>query len=101
MDIFTKIFRVAPLPDTDGEKFEAFFREQVLPAVDTGQTRAGRITASTFHQEPGSDRVDRYVWLVTYDGVNADWVDTNLTAAIEKLKTVALPVSSTVFKRLG
>jgi hypothetical protein len=101
MDFFTRIYRLAPLPDSDSEEFEAFFVDHVLPAVDTGQTRAGRIINTTLFKDTNAGRADHYVWLVNYEGVNAGWVDANLADAMEQLKSVALPVSSALLVQVG
>lgn len=101
MDAFTKIFRVVPLPDTDDEQLEAFFAKQILPAVDMEPTRGGQIAETSFHRDTSAEREDRYVWMVSYGGFKADWVDHNLEDAMKELKSVAMPISSTVLIRLS
>jgi hypothetical protein len=101
MDNHVRIYRIVPKPDVNSEDFETFFVENVLPAVDTGPTRGGQINRSSFYEDVSSQRQDRYLWLIYWFGTDARWVDLQLQEAMEKLRTVGIPLYSTVLIERG
>jgi hypothetical protein len=50
MDFHTLLFHIARLPAVSVEAFEQALRAKVMPAIDTGQTRAGRIVSATLYR---------------------------------------------------
>jgi hypothetical protein len=98
---YVRIYRVVPKPDVDREEFEAFFVKNVLPAVETGQTRGGQIYRSSLLRDERSEREDRYLWLIYSFGTDASWVEFRLEDAMERVRSVGMLLSSTVLTELG
>lgn len=94
MDTYIRVYRVAPLPDMGTEEFETFVIENVLPLVDMGPTRGGQLTDVSFLKETGATRKDRYLWMIEWEGTNAEWVGLKLEEAVNKLDSVGMRISS-------
>jgi hypothetical protein len=96
-----KVYRVVPLLDVDEGEFEAFVTGEVLPAVDMNPTRGGQLTGTSLLKEAGAERKDRYLWVVQWEGTSAQWVDSKLEAALNKLDSVGMRMAESYFIPLG
>jgi hypothetical protein len=96
-----RVYRVAPLPDIGEREFESFVTNQVQPAVNMNPTRGGRLTESSWLREANTERRDRYLWIVAWEGTSAEWVDLQLEEAIRKLDSLGMRVTEMYFNPLG
>ncbi len=94
------IYRVELQPGVKEEDFEKFMREKVFPAIDTKLTESGSITRLSLLKDNKEDRKDKYLWTIEWETFNGDWFEHHLSDALEKLKSVGIPVSFSVFSLL-
>lgn len=81
------IYSLVALPGHDLDDFEVKFAQDIMPAVDTRQTRGGRIAFQRFL------RVEqrRYMWIIEVDGtLGGSWDDDHRKAALEQLTELAV-----------
>ena len=87
MEFRTYLYRIAPQPNVEAEDFEGALRTDVMPAVDTGQTRAGRILgARAYRTADGQYRL--LVDVETMPGSN--WALGRLQPALDKLEEIGI-----------
>jgi hypothetical protein len=96
-----RVYRVTPLPDVGMLEFETSVTDQVQPAVNMNPTRGGRLTESSWLREANTGRMDRYLWIVKWEGTSAKWVELQLEEAIRKLDSVGMRMAEMYFTPLG
>ena len=87
MEFRTLLFRIAPQPNVEAEDFEGALKSDVMPAVDTGQTRAGKIVeARAYRTADGQYRL--LVDVETMTG--SSWALARLRAALDELEEIGI-----------
>lgn len=78
------IYHFVSLPKTLA--IEQTIVSDVIPLVDTGQTRGGRILSQVLlkHEE------GLYLWLINYETTGGNWHEENIAPARAKLETLAV-----------
>jgi hypothetical protein len=54
----------------DPAAFGEFMRDEYIPAVHKGPTRAGQVEELELVQRPGTETSHSFLWLINWDGVN-------------------------------
>jgi hypothetical protein len=87
MDFHTLLFHIAPLAKTSPEDFERALRSEVMPKIDTGQTRAGRITAAVAYRTSNG----HYRLLVDVETMTGSrWAMGRLQSAIDAIGEIGV-----------
>ena len=87
MEFRTLLFRIAPQPNVEAEDFEVALRTDVMPAVDTGQTRAGRIVEARVYRTAAG----QYRLLVDVETMTgSSWALDRLQAALDELEQIGI-----------
>jgi hypothetical protein len=85
MEFHTLLFHIAPLAEVSAEDFERALRDEVMPKIDTGQTRAGRITAAVVYRTSNG----HYRLLVEVETVTGSrWARVRLQPAIDAIAEI-------------
>ena len=100
MEQLVGIYRIVRLPGVDEEDFEKYVKEEVFQSVNKIYTRGGGITRLSFLKDYSGDREDRYLWVIEWETFGGSWFDEHLAGALEKLKSVGIPVSFSTFRQL-
>lgn len=87
MDFHTFLFHIAPLATVKAEDFESALRTDVMPKIDTGQTRAGRITAAVAYRTSNG----HYRLLVDVETMTGSaWAMGRLRSAIDAIGEIGV-----------
>ena len=101
METMIGLYRIAPLPDVSDEKFQRFVEGEVFPLVDTRPTRGGQIKRLALFKQNDGQRGDRYLWLIEWTTFGGSWAEGRIAEALDKLKTVGIPVSFFTFEQVS
>jgi hypothetical protein len=87
MEFRTFLFRIAPQPNVEAEDFEGALRTAVMPAIDTGPTRAGRIIDARAYRTVDA----QYRLLVDVETMTgSSWALGRLKAALDQLEEIGI-----------